>query len=80
MKGCVAALALILIACGPSRMPTAATTASSASTGVFTNGDVRLSYRLDLPERKGPVGAVVFGHGSGEQTKDSCRFLADGFL
>ncbi len=23
---------------------------------------------------------MVFGHGSGEQTKDSCRFLADGFL
>jgi len=22
----------------------------------------------------------VFGHGSGQQTKDSCRFLADGFL
>jgi pimeloyl-ACP methyl ester carboxylesterase len=48
--------------------------------GFFTNGDVRLSYRLDLPESSGPVGAVVFGHGSGQQTKDSCRSLANGFL
>ena len=32
------------------------------------------------PSDNGPVGAVVFGHGSGQQTKDSCRFLADGFL
>ena len=74
------AVALIIAACGPARTPTAATVASGSSTGVFTNGDVRLSYRLDLPERRGPVGAVVFGHGSGEQTKGSCRFLADRFL
>jgi len=60
--------------------PTAATAARGSSTGFFTNGDVRLSYRLDLPDRSGPVGAVVFGHGSGLQTKDTCRFLADGFL
>jgi len=74
------AVALIIAACGPARTPTAATVASGSSTGFFTNGDVRLSYRLDLPERRGPVGAVVFGHGSGEQTKGSCRFLADRFL
>ena len=74
------AVALIIVACGPARTPTAATVASGSSTGFFTNGDVRLSYRLDLPERRGPVGAVVFGHGSGEQTKGSCRFLADRFL
>ena len=49
-------------------------------TGFFTNGDVRLSYRLDLPDRKGPVGAVVFGHGSGKQNKDTCRSLANGFV
>jgi alpha-beta hydrolase superfamily lysophospholipase len=60
--------------------PTAATAAAGSSTGFFSNGDVRLSYRLDLPQRNGPVGAVVFGHGSGIQAKDSCRFLADGFL
>ena len=74
------AVALIIAACGPARTPTAATVASGSSTGFFTNGDVRLSYRLELPERRGPVGAVVFGHGSGEQTKGSCRFLADRFL
>ena len=74
------ALVLIIVACGPPKSPTAATTASGSSTGFFTNGDVRLSYRLDVPERSAPVGAVVFGHGSGQQTKDSCRFLADGFL
>ncbi len=73
-------LALIIVACGPAKTPTAATASSGSRTGFFTNGNVRLSYRLDLPERSGPVGAVVFGHGSGQQTKDTCRFLADGFL
>jgi len=71
---------LLLAACQATSTPTAATTTSGSSTGFFNSGDVRLSYRLDLPERSGPVGAVVFGHGSGQQTKDSCRFLADGFL
>ena len=67
-------------ACQPASTPTAASAASASSTGFFTNGDVRLSYRLDIPSRSAPVGAVVFGHGSGQQTKDTCRFLADGFL
>jgi pimeloyl-ACP methyl ester carboxylesterase len=67
-------------ACQPAATPTAASAAPAANTGFFTNGNVRLSYRLDLPTASGPVGAVVFGHGSGQQTKDSCRFLADGFL
>jgi len=71
---------LLFAACQATSTPTAATTTSGSSTGFFNSGDVRLSYRLDLPERSGPVGAVVFGHGSGQQTKDSCRFLADGFL
>jgi len=53
---------------------------TSQSSGFFTNGPVQLSYRLDVPAHSGPVGAVVFGHGSGPQTKSSCRFLADGFL
>jgi len=70
----------MISACGPASTPTAATAATGSTTGFFTNGDVRLSYRLDLPERTGPVGAVVFGHGSGTQTKDSCRFLAHRFL
>jgi len=67
-------------ACQPASTPTAASSASGSTTGFFTNGDVRLSYQLDLPARSGPVGAVVFGHGSGELTKESCRFLADRFL
>jgi pimeloyl-ACP methyl ester carboxylesterase len=72
--------ALACIAC-ESATPTAASIEPVSSTsGFFTSGDVRLSYRLDLPQRSGPVGAVVFGHGSGQQTKDSCRFLAGGFL
>lgn len=71
---------LVMSACEAVSPPTAADTSASTSTGFFQNGDVRLSYRLDLPARNGPVGAVVFGHGSGRQTKDSCRFLADGFL
>jgi pimeloyl-ACP methyl ester carboxylesterase len=75
----VAMLAVVLGACRADT-PTAASAAAGSTTGFFTNGDVRLSYRLDVPERSGRVGAVVFGHGSGEQTKDSCRFLADGFL
>jgi alpha-beta hydrolase superfamily lysophospholipase len=73
-------VAAVGLACQPANTPTAASSASGSTTGFFTNGDVRLSYRLDLPAHSGPVGAVVFGHGSGQQTKDSCRFLADGFL
>jgi hypothetical protein len=37
---------------------------------------VQLSYRLDVPAHSAQVGAVVFGHGSGTQTKNT--FLADG--
>ena len=62
-------LASVLGACQPASTPTAASTVSASSTGFFKNGDVRLSYRLDLPARTGPVGAVVFGHGSGQQTQ-----------
>lgn len=62
--------------------PTAASPVSGQSSGFFTNGPVRLNYRLDVPAHTAPVGAVVFGHGSGLQTKDSCHVfgLADGFL
>jgi pimeloyl-ACP methyl ester carboxylesterase len=31
---------------------------------------VRLSYALDLPPGQGPFPAIVFGHGSGQTTKD----------
>lgn len=73
-------LAAVGIACGQSATPTAPSSVSGQSSGFFTNGHVQLSYRLDLPAYSGPVGAVVFGHGSGLQTKNSCRSLADGFL
>jgi pimeloyl-ACP methyl ester carboxylesterase len=72
-----AALAAAVGACSnpTSNEPSAAATA----TGFFANGDVRLSYQLDLPARGGRVPAVVFGHGSGQLDKTSCRFLASGF-
>jgi len=76
-------VAAVGIACQPPATPTAPSPVSGrVSTGFFTNGPVRLSYRLDVPAHSGPVGAVVFGHGSGMQMKDSCRVfgLADGFL
>lgn len=79
----MAALLLVvalLAGCESAVTPTAANAAPGSTTGYFQNGEIRLHYRLDLPERSSPVGAVVFGHGSGQQTKDSCRFLADGFL
>ena len=72
--------ALAGAACQAAATPTAASGAAETTTGFFSNGNIRLSYRFDLPERRGRVGAVVFGHGSGQQTKDSCRFLANGFL
>jgi pimeloyl-ACP methyl ester carboxylesterase len=53
---------------------------SPSTSGFFENGDVRLSYRFDRPPGNARVPAVVFGHGSGRQTKDSCRYLAPGFL
>jgi pimeloyl-ACP methyl ester carboxylesterase len=76
-------LAAVGIACGHAATPTApGSGGSQTTTGFFTNGPVQLSYRLDVPAHSAPVGAVVFGHGSGMATKDSCRVfgLADGFL
>jgi pimeloyl-ACP methyl ester carboxylesterase len=68
--------ALILGACGL----TAEQDAPAPSTsGLLENGSVRLSYRLDRPAREGKVPAVVFGHGSGRLTKDSCLHLAPRF-
>lgn len=72
--------ALVLAACQTPNSPSTAGGSPSSTTGFFTNGDVRLSYQLDLPERTTPVGAVVIGHGSGMTTKEQCRFLASGFL
>lgn len=84
LRGYVVVLVAALgIACGgKAATPTAPSSAITQSTGFFTNGAVQLSYRLDVPPHSAPVGAVVFGHGSGMATKDSCRVfgLADGFL
>jgi hypothetical protein len=56
-------------ACGPAATPTGPSSLSvHTSSGSFTNGQVRLSYRLDVPAHSAPVGAVVFGHGSGMAT------------
>ena len=76
----VSLVAAVGIACGQAATPTAPSSVIGQSSGFFTSGPVQLSYRLDVPPHSGPVGAVVFGHGSGTQTKNSCRFLADGFL
>jgi pimeloyl-ACP methyl ester carboxylesterase len=45
-------------------------------TGFLQNGDVRLSYQLDRPAGRGPFPAVVFGHGSGLATKNTCLFMS----
>jgi uncharacterized protein len=71
--------AVMFAACQPGT-PTAASSVAGSSSGFFDSSGARLHYRLDVPQGRGPFGAVVFGHGSGLQTKDSCRFLADGFL
>lgn len=80
MKLILSAVALCLAACQSPTASDASQRDRQTHTGAFANGDVRLSYRLDLPDRAGPVPAVVFGHGSGRATKNTCRFLADGFL
>ena len=52
----------------------------SVVTGFFPSGDIQLSYQLEKPAGRGPFPAVVVGHGSGETTKQACRFLVQGFL
>lgn len=80
MRAYLVILAALGVACGSSVGPTSPGSTAGQSSGFFTNGAVQLSYRLDVPAHTSPVGAVVFGHGSGLQTKDSCRFHADEFL
>ena len=60
--------------CGssPSAAPVQATTAG----GFIDNGDVRLSYKLDIPAGRPPFPAVVIGHGSGRTRKEDCGSLA----
>src|SRR5687768_15207598 len=74
----VVLVAAMALAC--EQGPTTPDSLIGQSTGFFANGNVQLSYRLDVPEHAAPVGAVVLGHGSGLQTKGSCRNQADGFL
>ena len=74
------AAAFVCLACGSAQLPAAQARPADTKIGFYDNGEVRLSYRLDLPARTGRVPAVVFGHGSGRQHKGSCRFLADHFL
>ena len=78
----VVLLAAAAIACGDAGTPTTPGSVPSQTFGFFTNGAVKLHYRLDVPAYTSPVGAVVFGHGSGLQSKESCRVfgLADGFV
>jgi pimeloyl-ACP methyl ester carboxylesterase len=69
-----------LAGCGSPTASDATPRDRQSQSGLFANGDVRLSYQLDLPARTGPAPAVVFGHGSGRANKTSCRFLADPLL
>lgn len=78
-------VAALAVACQKAGMPTAPPPAQevvSTTTGFFNSGGVQLSYRLDIPPHTAPVPAVVFGHGSGLQTKSFCRLAgeADQFL
>jgi alpha-beta hydrolase superfamily lysophospholipase len=79
MNASSAALAMLLAgltACGGA--PVAQTRPAAPPEGFFENGDVRLSYRLDRPEGRGPFPAVVVGHGSGRMTQRDFQFYADG--
>lgn len=45
----------------------------------FQNGDVTLGGTIFLPPHNTPRSAILFTHGSGEDTRDRNRFLADYF-
>jgi dienelactone hydrolase len=82
MRSVRAGTALVLLAAFASCAypPRAQTRGPSSIEGFFENGDVRLSYRLDRPEGRGPFPAVVVGHGSGRVTKNEFQAFADGLL
>jgi uncharacterized protein len=62
---CLISLSL-LASCSNSIGPMATTEA-----GFFSSADIELSYALDLPtNREPPYAVIVFGHGSGPDTKD----------
>jgi pimeloyl-ACP methyl ester carboxylesterase len=64
------AATVLLAACGDAPGPGTPVTSPLPSGRFFPSGDVMLSYALDLPPGPGPHPAIVFGHGSGRQTKD----------
>jgi len=68
----VAALVMAALAggCGDREGPSTPVSAPSPAGPSFPSGSVRLSYALDLPPGPGPFPAIVFGHGSGRQTRD----------
>ena len=76
-------VAAVVMACEQEAKPAAPSPVSgqSQSTGFLTNRFVQLNCQLDVPTHSAPAAAVVFGHGSGMATKNSCRAfgLADGF-
>ena len=72
-------LALVTVAACQSEKPNANSQPSS-SAGFITNGDVRLSYALDLPAGTGPFPAVVLVHGSGTVTKENMTWMARPFV
>jgi pimeloyl-ACP methyl ester carboxylesterase len=72
-------VSLVASACAGDARPIVEQPASTES-GSFDSRAATLSYRLELPTRRGRVPAVVFGHGSGRMTRDHCRWLAAGFF
>jgi pimeloyl-ACP methyl ester carboxylesterase len=80
LRAALTFLTLLTLGCAEAAPPPAVQIPAATEHGFFDSTEARLSYRLDLPARSGPVPAVVFGHGSGRLNKDSCRFLAPGFL
>ena len=45
--------------------------------GFVTNGNIKIRYKLDLPEGDGPFPAVVYGPGSGNVSADFKTIVAD---
>lgn len=45
--------------------------------GFVTNGNIKIRYKLDLPEGDGPFPAVVYGPGSGNISADFRTIVAD---
>lgn len=69
-RALAAALVATLAGCGDGAGPSAPMGSLTPTGPSFPSGSVRLSYALDLPPGPGPFPAIVFGHGSGQQTKD----------